>query len=268
MQVRGNHKVDRPKRNPSQAPDRLRMLPVVGVWIAVAGSSVLAAPGTAPTSPTAAAAEPTTVCASHILVGYWGAAGATDLRTSPTSRRIALDILKRVSEPGADFMKIGREAADRYPDIRVARTGPFVRSNMPEAFANTVFALQPGQIADGLTTTAFGFHIIRRNPTVHCRHILIQYKGASRATVERSRDQARQLAEKVRAEALKPGADVAALARRYSESPDGASGGDVGVFDRDRMIKPFETAAFALGVGDISCPVETRFGFHIIQRIE
>jgi len=228
----------------------------------------LAGPAVSAPSPTLAVREPTTVCASHILVRYWGSLGASDLRTSPVARAIAEKILARVREPGADFEAIGHESEKAYPDILYERTGPFGHGKMEKPFEETVFALQPGQIADHLIVTIHGFHIIRRNPTIHCREILIAYQGASRALVTRTEVEARKLAETVRAEALKPGADFAALARRYSDAPDAANGGDVGVFDRRMMIQSFEDAAFALKVGELSPVVETRFGFHIIQRIE
>jgi len=73
----------------------------------------------------------------------------------------------------------------------------------------------------------------------------------------------REEAERVRAE-LVAGADFAELAREYSTGPTGPAGGDLGWFGRGEMVAPFEEAAFALEIGEISEVVETEFGFHII----
>ncbi|MCX8037946.1 MAG: peptidyl-prolyl cis-trans isomerase [Candidatus Sumerlaeia bacterium] len=240
------------------------LLILAGVLACAAGRSAAAMA----TTPTASATQPTTICASHILVRFWGAVFAKDLRTSPVARVIALKALEKAKQPGADFDAIGREFEKAYPDILYERLEPFGRGKMIEPFEKVVFSLKEGQVADEITTTIFGFHVIRRNPAIHCRHILITYQGASRSLATRSREEARALAEKVRREALEPGADFVALVRRYSEAPDKVRGGDVGVFDRGRMIQSFEEAAFALKPGEISAVVETRFGFHIIQRIE
>lgn len=236
-------------------------------WIAFVGYAAGGAPAVAASPSTAAVSEPTTVCATHIVVRYWGAVGAKVVRTSPTARVIAEEMLVKALEPGADFETIARAFEERG-DIGVARTGPFSRGKMPKAFEDIVFSLPPGRIADWVTTTSYGMHIIRRNPTVRCRHILIAYKGASRAITTRTKEEARRLAERVREEARKGGADFVAFVRRHSEAPDAARGGDVGVFDRGMMIAAFEKAAFALKIGEISPVVETRFGFHVIQRIE
>ena len=64
---------------------------------------------------------------------------------------------------------------------------------------------------------------------------------------------------------LDEGADFGDLAREFSTGPSGPTGGDLGWFARGQMIEPFEEAAFAAEVGDIVGPVETQFGFHIIQ---
>ena len=93
------------------------------------------------------------------------------------------------------------------------------------------------------------------------RHIL--FKTAEGDTEEALKSK-RDLAGKV-LELAKSGEDFAELAKQYSEGPTGPRGGDLGSFPRGRMVKPFEDAAFALGEGEISDIVETRFGFHIIK---
>jgi peptidyl-prolyl cis-trans isomerase C len=68
---------------------------------------------------------------------------------------------------------------------------------------------------------------------------------------------------------LEGGADFAALASEHSIDPGAANGGDLGFFSRGMMVQPFEEAAFALTEpGDISEPVQTQFGWHIIKLEE
>ena len=65
------------------------------------------------------------------------------------------------------------------------------------------------------------------------------------------------------------GQDFSALAREFSDEPGAASsGGSLGTFGRGAMVPPFERAAFALGIGQISDIVETPFGFHVIKRTQ
>jgi len=220
-----------------------------------------------PLPPELANAEPTTVAASHILFRYFTSRDAKTLLRYDEVRPLALAALERVRRPGADFEAIAKELEKTLEDVHFSRTGPFSRGKLVYTFEDTVFALPPGAIADHLTSTPFGLHIIRRNPTVHVRHILIQYDGAARATTTRPRAMARQLIGEIRQEALAPGADFAALARKLSEAPDAAAGGDVGVFDRGIMIQAFEDAAFALRYNEVSPVIETRHGFHILKRI-
>jgi parvulin-like peptidyl-prolyl isomerase len=97
---------------------------------------------------------------------------------------------------------------------------------------------------------------------VHARHILIRVpEGASEAEIA----QAKKQIEDIKKE-LENGADFAELAKKYSQDPGSApNGGDLGFFRRGQMVKEFEDAAFSLEPGQISDPVRTQFGFHLIK---
>jgi peptidyl-prolyl cis-trans isomerase D len=97
--------------------------------------------------------------------------------------------------------------------------------------------------------------------TVKARHILIKVDPqADEKNVEQARQKALEILKLAR-----EGRDFAELAKQYSEGPTAANGGDLGVFRKDAMVKPFAEQAFAMKAGDISEPVQTRFGWHIIK---
>ncbi len=79
--------------------------------------------------------------------------------------------------------------------------------------------------------------------------------------------EAMKKAEEVYKLASAPEADFAALAKEHSVGPSASKGGDLGVFTKDRMVEPFSVAAFGLEVGQISKPIETKFGIHVIKLL-
>ena len=102
-------------------------------------------------------------------------------------------------------------------------------------------------------------------------HILIAYKGATRADakVVRTREQAKAEAERILKEVKAAPAQFAVIAKSKSDDPSAAANsGDLGFFGRGTMTKAFEDAAYSLNIGDISNVVETEFGFHIIQLVD
>jgi peptidyl-prolyl cis-trans isomerase C len=65
---------------------------------------------------------------------------------------------------------------------------------------------------------------------------------------------------------IQDGESFATLAQKFSKCPSGRSGGDLGEFGRGQMVPSFEEAAFALDVNEVSGPVRTQFGYHLIYR--
>ena len=87
---------------------------------------------------------------------------------------------------------------------------------------------------------------------VRARHILVEKEDEARDMIER----------------LGRGADFAELAKEHSKDPGAQSGGDLGYFGKGDMVKPFDEAVFALDVKQISEPVQTQFGWHVIEVTE
>jgi len=86
---------------------------------------------------------------------------------------------------------------------------------------------------------------------IKCSHILVTKQSESLAIAER----------------LKKGEKFGKLAKELSiDSGSAKKDGNLGYFTKGKMVKPFEETAFKLGVGEVSDPVKTDFGYHIIKR--
>jgi len=87
---------------------------------------------------------------------------------------------------------------------------------------------------------------------VHCAHILVKTEQEAKTILAR----------------LGTGEKFSNIAKELSLCPSRKNGGDLGTFTRGRMVKEFESAAFALQKGELSPAVKTKFGYHIIRRLE
>jgi len=84
---------------------------------------------------------------------------------------------------------------------------------------------------------------------IKARHILVATEEEAQSVID----------------ALGAGGDFEALAKEHSTGPSGAEGGDLGYFTAGTMVAEFNDAAFALQAGEISAPVKTKFGWHVIK---
>ncbi len=103
---------------------------------------------------------------------------------------------------------------------------------------------------------------------VKARHILIAFKGSPAAQTgkkELTEDEAKAKAEDIRKQ-IAAGAKFEDLAKKESDDTgSGAQGGDLGSFSHGQMVPEFEKAAFEAKVGEITPPVRTQYGYHVIQ---
>ncbi|RLC57372.1 MAG: peptidylprolyl isomerase [Candidatus Cloacimonadota bacterium] len=100
-------------------------------------------------------------------------------------------------------------------------------------------------------------------PEMYKIGMIVRFIKAGKDTKEKVLVEINKIRDKVN-----EGADFAELAKEYSDGPSAANGGNLGFFGKGMMVKPFETAAFALMPGEISEVIETQFGYHIIKVLE
>jgi peptidyl-prolyl cis-trans isomerase C len=159
-------------------------------------------------------------------------------------RRVLVEYLieAHLFAQAAEKAKLGEGASfeDRlqYYRLRALRDVFYetqVRDSITEAQAKTIYDEQIKKI--------------KPEPEVRARHILVKTEQEAKDIIE----------------ALNKGGDFVELAKKSSDGPSGQTGGDLGYFARGQMVKPFEDAAFALDKGQVSGPVQTEFGWHVIK---
>jgi len=146
-------------------------------------------------------------------------------------------------------------------------------SRYPALFVNATQTLAVGEVAE-LVRSPAGFHILKvvekvapSAPTLavtqhHARHILL-VPGARLSEAE-----ARQRLADYRQRVLAKKADFAALAREHSQDGSAANGGDLGWAGPGMFVPEFEATLNRLAPGEVSAPLQSRFGLHLIQLLE
>jgi parvulin-like peptidyl-prolyl isomerase len=158
-----------------------------------------------------------------------------------------------------------KQGVDQKPEVRLQLE--FQRANML-AQAEFLNLQQQAVVSDAQVQAYYDAHK-EDYEILKARHILIRVKGAPMpgepGKAELTDAEAKAKAEEIRKRII-GGEDFATIAKAESDDKSsGEDGGELGEFTRGRMVPPFEKAAFALKVGDISEPVQSPFGYHIIQ---
>ena len=144
------------------------------------------------------------------------------------------------------------------------------RGRFNNEYADILFGLEKGEVfgpyRDNNDFKLSKLIDIKKNASIRASHILISYKGATRANtnVSRTEKEAKNLANRVYREARRSSTDFTELAMKYSDGPTKNSGGDLGFFQQGQMAEEFFTFANTNRVGKLGI-VKTEFGYHIIK---
>jgi peptidyl-prolyl cis-trans isomerase SurA len=204
---------------------------------------------------------------SHILIRTPEDATPDDLQKAKTKMDEAL---KQLSN-GESFEKVSASFSDAPNALEGGSLGWKTSSQIPTLFLETLQPMQVGEVSKPLRSPN-GFHILKltnrrggSSPLVvdqtHARHILIKLSEVV------SEKEAKQKMDGIK-ERLDNGTKFEDMARQYSEDGSANSGGDLGWVNPGDTVPQFEQAMNSLAPGEISAPVRSPFGWHIIQVLE
>ncbi len=187
-----------------------------------------------------------------------------------SSRKRAEDALAQVKS-GKDFAQVAAAFSNAPDAPSGGNLGWRTRARLPTVFSDVVRKMKPGEVSDVLRS-AGGFHIVklaelrnRNQPTVvdqtHARHILIKVNEST------SESEARVKIDRLK-ERITSGSKFEDLARVNSEDPSSAKGGDLGWISPGDTVPDFEHAMDKLAINEVSAPVRSPFGWHLIQVLE
>jgi len=202
---------------------------------------------------------------SHIIVRLPEQAGPEQIARL---RSRIVEAQQRLQQ-GEDFAKIAAAYSDAPDALSGGNLGVRPIDRLPTLYADAAAQLQPGQLSEILRSSA-GFHLLklvdkrggklapRNTQQTHARHILIK-------TTELVSDaEAKRKIDEIKAR-LDNGASFAELAKQYSNDMSASKGGDLGWLDQGATVPEFEKAMNALPLNTVSAPVQSPFGWHLIE---
>ena len=189
------------------------------------------------------------------------------------------DDVYQQAKGGADFGKLAATFSDAPEALQGGDLGYRPVDRLPQLFVDAITPLAPGDVAEPVRSPN-GFHILKvvakrapgstapaasgQPPVVqtHARHILIKVNEVVTA------DQAKTRLEDIRQRIINKTANFEDMARAYSNDTSANRGGDLGTLYPGDTVPEFETAMNGLQPGELSEPVKTPFGYHLIEVVE
>ena len=185
-------------------------------------------------------------------------------------RRRAEDALKQIRS-GTDFSQVAAGFSDAPDALKGGDLGWRAPARLPTVFAEPIRAMKPGDVSGVLRSPA-GFHVVklqevrsRNQPTVveqtHARHILIKVneitsESEGKIKIDRVKDR------------IDGGAKFADQARLSSDDASSSKGGDLGWISPGDTVPDFEQAMAKQKPGEVSAPIRSPFGWHLIEVLE
>ena len=236
----------------------------------------------------AAKGEPEEIDVAQIFIPIDSSAGVG----SQAEAKKKADQLLRDAKGDVDFLQLGAMAAKENPNVKFQDLGYRTPDRLPQLFYEAIRNTGGGQVANAVVKSPAGYHVLKvldRRALVAgansqpqaapqeassgvpqnipitqtmARHILLR----NRAGLS-DQDAERRLAgyrDQVRAKT----ADFAELAKRFSEDGSASDGGNLGWMGPGDLVPEFEQAMNRLQIGEVSNPVKTEFGWHLIQVLE
>lgn len=250
--------------------------------------------------PTKPAKLPKFVAIKQIVIRHKESRGRRDQRPDRTkgdARKRAEEALARARRPDVRF----RDVMEKYSDdvafaikqggVRWDRANLYQELDRTRKFkrkfrvlGDALFSIEEGQVSD-IVESPFGFHILMRIPVVeYCAsQIVVQYKGAKRSTrskldgetgdsykedkTDRTQEEARKLTAEIVEKLKRKEATFEELARAHSDDESTKKyDGYIGTFLEGWMTPELEAPLKKIKVGEVTVPIETAFGFHILRR--
>jgi peptidyl-prolyl cis-trans isomerase SurA len=206
---------------------------------------------------------------SHILVRVPEQASPERIELARARAQKAL----AEARAGADFASLAASYSDAPDALQGGALGWRNHDRLPELFSTALVAMKPGAVSEVLRSPA-GFHLLRLNERrgaaidtgsvaqTRLRHILI------RASEQISEGEALRRLNDLRARIVSGKADFAEMARAYSGDATAARGGELDWVYPGDTVPEFERAYQELKIGEVSQPVRTPFGYHLIEVLE